>query len=90
FVSFAGSFKSLFVEWFDWEERFDTLLSQLYSRSALVRLDDEVVNEFQVLEYVCEDGWNEQVEPGRRKWRKWRTDENGVTSEENRLRLPGD
>lgn len=84
-VSFAGTFKSLIEDWDEWEIRFDQLLASLYCRSATVRMSDDVHGEF-VIKYVCDDGWETTLQPYQRRWKKWKTDFDGLESEENHLR----
>ena len=80
-ISFAGSYKSLHEDWGEWEQRFELLLTSLFCFTARVHLRDDVDGELMVLEYVCDDGWDEDTEPKHRRWGKWRKSDDGTTSE---------
>lgn len=83
-VAFAGSYKSLFGEWDEWEQKFDSLLAQMYCRAAEAQLFDDVDGRLQI-SYGCDDGWKPEIEPKLRRWRKWRTNRDGVKTEEQGL-----
>lgn len=70
-VSFAGSLKSLDEDWAEWEERFETLLFQLYGRTARVHLEHETDGCIKSVGYLCREGWDPTITLPNRTWTRW-------------------
>lgn len=83
-IAFAGAFKTLEEHWEDWQEKFESLLSKLRARTAIVRLESEHDGELLCRAYLNEEGWN-GTDPGSYstpKWKRWSIDKDGSDSDE--------